>query len=227
MKRYIRSNRQYIRSAHGDKVTGIFYKNVDICDLPSILSKGILSLNASGNDNWGDGHRVNNSRDVVYLFRPTGYENSFVNYGAALLEVEVDGIENGMLEQDINRGKYIEYICDCVPPENILAVYIPEIFKDKVSYRHPKIKWCGMEAKVFSSELWGKNAEMYGEKTKYGYTLPLDFDESKHYVDVDDDMLQQFADTVSNIDDSSAWMYFRGLWPNRDVFDLKYIHYDI
>ena len=112
-----------IRESSGSGNT--YFKNVDICDLPSILKKGILSMNASGNDNWDSGKRANNSRDVVYLFRPTGYENSFVQYGAALLEVEVDGVENELLDGDINKGKYKEYICDTVPPENIIALYIP------------------------------------------------------------------------------------------------------
>ena len=87
-----------------------YFKNVDICDLPSILKKGILSMNASKNYNWSSGKRANNSKDVVYLFRPTGFENSFVRYGIALLEVEVDGVENELLDGDINKGKYIEYI---------------------------------------------------------------------------------------------------------------------
>ena len=35
----------------------ILYKNVDICDLKSIMEKGILSLDACGNNNWDDGKR--------------------------------------------------------------------------------------------------------------------------------------------------------------------------
>lgn len=219
--------KRYIKSAHGDITTGVFYKNVDICDLPSILSKGILSMNASGNDNWMNGKRSDNSRDVVYLFRPTGYENSFVNYGAALLEVEVDGIENELLENDVNRGKYIEYICDCVPPENILAVYIPAIFKDIVSYRHPKIHWCGMEAKIFSGELYNINVDTYGKRDSLGFgSLPKDFDQTKNYVDADDTLLDMFVRTA-NVEDSKVYNYFRGQFPDREVFDLEYIHYDI
>lgn len=57
----------YIR-ANSNRTTGIFYKNVDIRDLQSILSKGILSFDASGNDNWESGKRVSNATDVVYLF---------------------------------------------------------------------------------------------------------------------------------------------------------------
>lgn len=48
----------------------ILYKNVDICDLVSIMEKGILSLDACGNNNWDDGKRGENSTSVVYLFQP-------------------------------------------------------------------------------------------------------------------------------------------------------------
>ena len=214
----------YIKESY--EVTGTFYKNVDICDLPSILSKGILSLNKSGNDNWKTNKRANNSKDVVYLFRPTGYENSFIQYGVALLEVEVDGIENEMVDNDVNRGKYIEYICDSVPPENIKAVYIPKIFKDRIKYRNSKIKWVEMEAKIFSSELYDANAEKYGKRDSFGFTsLPDDFDRINNYTDASD-ILDIFAQTAK-IEDSSAYNYFRGILPNREVIDLEYIHYDI
>lgn len=33
----------------------ILYKNIDICDLPSIMQKGVLSIDEWGNDNWGAG----------------------------------------------------------------------------------------------------------------------------------------------------------------------------
>lgn len=221
MKRYIRSTQQT------QPQTGIFYKNVDICDLPSILSKGILSMNASGNNNWDSGHRVNNSRDVVYLFRPTGYENSFVQYGVALLEVEVDGVENEMVETDVNRGKYIEYICDCVPPENIRAVYIPKLFKNRISFRHSKIRWVRMEAKIFSSELWESNMNKYGEMCSLGYKkLPDDFDGILNYENCSEELLRFFADTAP-IEDSSEYNYFRGITPDSEMIDLEDIHYDI
>ena len=48
------------------------YKNVDIVDLDSILEKGILSLSESGNNNWIEGKRAPNFKEVVYLFSPTG-----------------------------------------------------------------------------------------------------------------------------------------------------------
>lgn len=54
------------------------YKNVDICDLASILEKGILSLDKSGNDNWENEKRAKNPTDRVYLFQPIeGESNSY------------------------------------------------------------------------------------------------------------------------------------------------------
>ena len=206
---------------------GTFYKNVDICDLKSILSKGILSLNRSGNDNWDSGRRVNNSRDVVYLFVPTGYENSFVQYGLALLEVEVDGVENELLDGDVNKGKYIEYVCDCVPPENIRAVYIPKIFRDQVHISNSKIKFVDMEAKIFSSELYDRNLDCYGVRGFLGCReLPRDFDDSSNYIDCNSQLLKIFSETA-NVIDSSMSNYFVGQMPDRTAIHLKYIHYDI
>lgn len=206
---------------------GIYYKNVDICDLNSILSKGILSLNASGNDNWQSGRRSNNSNDVVYLFIPTGYENSFVQYGAALLEVEVDGYENEILDGDINKGKYIEYVCDCVPKDNIRSVYIPKIFRNHIHINNSKIKFVDIEAKIFSSDLYDKNLDTYGVSGFLGCKeLPKGFDDSNNYIDCDSRLLKIFSETA-NVTDSSMYNYFVGQMPDRTAIRLKYIHYDI
>lgn len=205
-----------------------YFKNVDICDLPSILKKGILSMNASKNYNWSTGKRANNSKDVVYLFRPTGFENSFVQYGIALLEVEVDGVENELLDRDINKGKYIEYICDYVPPENIISVYIPKIFKDRIKFKHPKIKFVDMEAKIFSSSLYNSNVKKFGKPGFLGLIeFDDDFDSELNYEKCDNDMLKLFAKTASIEDSSARNGYFRGTFPNGEVFDLDYIHYNI
>lgn len=136
-----------------------FYKNVDICDLESILKKGILSAEKAENFRWGEGNRANNAYDVVYLFSPLGKRNTFTHYGAALLAVELDPAdakENEMLFNDSNRGEYIEYITKEITPNQIAAVYIPELFKEKCS-RLPasvleKVTWCGMEDEGFTPE---------------------------------------------------------------------------
>ena len=80
----------------------ILYKNVDIKDLESILSKGILSLNKSGNNNWDDNKRASNSCDVVYLFNPLTEQNSFCNYGAVLLQIDIP--DNEVKENQIGSG---------------------------------------------------------------------------------------------------------------------------
>ena len=100
------------------------FKNVDIKDLNNILEKGILPISKTGNDNWEDDYRTNNSKDVVYLFSAKNGA-SFVNYGLALIEVEVEATINEMSENDINKDSYIEYICSEVKPSEILNVYIP------------------------------------------------------------------------------------------------------
>lgn len=64
----------------------VLYKNVDICDLESIVKNGILSMDECGNNNWGDGKRSDNDTSVVYLFKPIAEENVFPSYGIALLE---------------------------------------------------------------------------------------------------------------------------------------------
>jgi len=56
--------------------------------------------------------------------------------------------------------------------------------------------------------------------------LPYDFDESKNLMDCDDALLELFVETAK-IEDSSAFNYFRGEYPNGEVLDIEYIHYDI
>lgn len=91
------------------------YHNCDYRDLLSILKDGILPVNKTGNNRWDDGKRVNNSEDVVYLFKPVGKQNSFTQYGICLIEVDVDATENILDETDYNHGKYDEYVAESVP----------------------------------------------------------------------------------------------------------------
>ena len=46
---------------------GLFYKNVDIYDLPSILENGLLSMDESGNNNWQDNNRADNRHTTQLL----------------------------------------------------------------------------------------------------------------------------------------------------------------
>ena len=183
--------------------TMILYKNVDIKDLESILSKGILSLNVSGNNNWDDGKRADNSCDVVYLFRPLTEENSFCNYGVALLEIDIpdDKIkENQLLENDRYNGKYIEYITDEVSVQYIKTIYIPKIFKERIDLPEnilSKITWCGMKANY------------YGDSVR---------------ENCPDEVLKQFAKTAE-IMDVSEFNFFRGVTDRRTMIDLYDIQY--
>ena len=183
--------------------TMILYKNVDIKDLESILSKGILSLNVSGNNNWDDGKRADNSCDVVYLFRPLTEENSFCNYGVALLEIDIpdDKIkENQLLENDRYNGKYIEYITDEVSVQYIKTIYIPKIFKERIDLPEnilSKITWCGMKANY------------YGDSGR---------------ENCPDEVLKQFAKTAE-IMDASEFNFFRGITDRREIIDLYDIQY--
>ena len=179
----------------------ILYKNVDIKDLESILTKGILSLNASGNNNWDYGKRADNSCDVVYLFKPLTEENSFCNYGAALLEVEVDDvIENKLSEKDVHNGKYVEYITNEVKPEEIKAIYIPELFKERIDLPQKvmnKITWCGIKANY------------YGEDGK---------------ENCPDGVLERFAKTAE-IMSANTFNFFRGENEDRTMIDLYDVEY--
>ena len=119
------------------------YKNVSIFDLEKILKEGILPISKTGNDNWDNGRRANNSREVVYLFDTINPEkNVFTRYGAILLEVEVEKIQkNTIAENDVNRGQYEEYITDEVKPDEIKKAYIPKFLKRFIKFNSKKIKY--------------------------------------------------------------------------------------
>lgn len=111
------------------------YKNVDVQDLESILEKGILSLEASKNDNWMFGNRSNNATNVVYLFEALTEINTFTQYGLALLEIEISSssvIKTKLTPNDSNTGMYNEYVTSFVPVTNIKKIYVPKIFKERL-----------------------------------------------------------------------------------------------
>lgn len=187
------------------------YKNVDICDLESILEKGILSLDESGNDNWFNEKRAKNPTDRVYLFQPIeGKSNSYPkSYGVALLEVEVDDRDcqiSDMKENDVHKNDYVEYTTGKVAPEQIKAIYIPELFKNRLQgindypedladkYVPPysikldesimqRITWCGMRADLYEEE---------------------------GYVPADEKDLSRFAKTAEIIGGEGVYSFFIG-----------------
>lgn len=119
------------------------YKNVDIKDLDSILEKGLLSMDACGNNNWQPGYRAANATNVVYLFKPLPFKrNYFSQYGQALIECEVnDAEENEFLPNDYNKGLYVEYVTSEVKPQNITAIYIPNEYKEQVTISSDLIQY--------------------------------------------------------------------------------------
>lgn len=186
----------------------ILYKNVDIIDLDSIIKNGILSLNESKNNNWDEGKRANNSCDVVYLFNPITDENSFCNYGVALIEVDIPEElvrENKLSECDVNKGKYVEYIADRVDAKYITHIYVPQIFRSRIEHCD------GISDNTLSQITWCElTAYYYGDSEK---------------EKCPDEILSQFAKTA-NIIDTTAFNFFRGKMENReiiDLYDIKYI----
>ena len=178
------------------------YKNVDLCDLDRILTEGILPISVTDNDNWDSDKRASNANDVVYLSSPKTTTNSFTEYGIVLLEVEVEARKVEVPQGDNHEDLYDEYITDSVSPSQIVKVYVPEIFKDKVEAANinsfEKVTFVQMSAKCFKSM----------EKT-----------------DADEADLRQFSETVEKIYRASDWMYFRGTKSSGEVFDLYDITY--
>lgn len=106
-----------------EPVTMKLYKVVSSEDLENILKDGILPISKTGNDNWEDDRRANNSIDVVYLFNPLTEQKNFRQYGDVLLEVETTAYRNEVAPNDVNRNKYEEYITYEVKPEEITKVH--------------------------------------------------------------------------------------------------------
>lgn len=109
------------------------FKNVGLPELKAILKDGILPISVTGNDNWEENYRSNNSREVVYLFKPKGKLNTFMQYGLVLLEVETENVvKNEFMENDINKDFYDEYVKNEIKPEEIKSIYIPKIFRKQI-----------------------------------------------------------------------------------------------
>ena len=203
------------------------FKNVSIIDLVKILKDGILPISKTGNNNWGDGRRADNSTDVVYLHRPAGHENSFTHYGFVLLEVDIDDArESALLANDDNIGRYDEFIADEVAPENITAIYIPKILKERLENLPAfvsedladlagvldRVTWCEMTAKECVGAVPAPTADN-------------PFETKSIYEAVSDEKMKQFAKTVNLFDEELN--YFRGVDANGNAMDLYDIHYEI
>lgn len=176
----------------------VLFKNVDVCDLKSILEKGILSMDECGNNNWDEGKRADNDTSVVYLFSPIGTNNSFPKYGTILLMIECDAKENKMLDADTHKNDYREYITERVLPEQIKKVIIPGIFRPYINIPDGiDVLWCELQAQCYDNE---------------------------ELKEADDIILHQFARTAE-LTDSKAFNFFRGINPDNTVIDLYNIEY--
>lgn len=176
----------------------ILYKNVDICNLDSIMKNGILSMDECHNNNWGEGRRADNDTSVVYLFKPFGKCNSFPEYGTVLLEVDCDAVENQVLENDIHKSMYAEYVVGQVRPDEIRRVIIPAVFKEYINVPDGiDIMWCDLKADIYGND---------------GYEM------------CSKDLLTMFAKTAK-LTDSSDFNFFRGSNENRTMIDLYNVQY--
>ena len=109
------------------------FKNAGLQELKEILKNGILPVSVTGNDNWEEGKRSNNSKDVVYLFSPKTELNTFMQYGLVLLELETENaVKTEFMENDINKDFYDEYVKNEIKPEEIKSIYIPKIFRKQI-----------------------------------------------------------------------------------------------
>lgn len=189
----------------------ILYHNADYKDLPSILKDGILPMSETGNNRWNNKKRADNSQNVVYLFNPIGKQNSFFQYGICLIEVDTDATEKTLDENDYNHGKYTEYVAESVPINQIKAVYIPNIFMERISSELDseilaKITWC---------DIYAEEVDEYIE-TGFckGYLT---------YKKVSDERLSIFAKTAELKVD--GFNYFRGVDETNHMIDLYNIIY--
>lgn len=155
--------------------------------------------------------RADNSQNVVYLFNPIGKQNSFFQYGICLIEVDTDATEKTLDENDYNHGKYTEYVAESVPVNQIKAVYIPNIFMERISSELDseilaKITWC---------DLYAEEVDEYIE-TGFckGYLT---------YKKVSDERLSIFAKTAELKVD--GFNYFRGVDETNHMIDLYNIIY--
>lgn len=176
----------------------ILYKNVDLCDLQAIAENGILSMDDCKNDNWASGLRSNNSTQEVYLFSPLGNQNSFPNYGVALLEVDCAAKIHIMSEHDAYKDIYNEYITSKVLQSEIRKIIIPKIFKKYIVIpRGLSVTWCELEA----------------DQWEHGRLKPCGRE-----------FLLQFAKTAPLMD-STHFNFFRGVEESGEVIDLYNIKY--
>lgn len=180
------------------------YKNVDIKDIESICKNGILPASVCKNYNWENDNRGAGSLDVVYLAKYIGDLNTAVQYGLALVEVEIEEDkvkENALTPYDVNADLYEEYICDEVPANKITAIYVPEVVKEFIEIPksvEEKITWCKMTA--------------------------VCYDENDKLAEMTEQKLRKFMSEVQEFT-SSGFNYLRAYTPENTVDDIYKVRY--
>lgn len=152
------------------------FKNVGLQELKEILKNGILPISVTGNDNWEENYRSNNSREVVYLFSPKTELNTFMQYGLVLLEVETENADKTeFMPNDVNKDYYDEYVKNEIKPEEIKNIYIPEIFKKQIN----KTEFLnGIENRV----TWVELADLPAKKEIIDYENTVNVSEFYNYL---------------------------------------------
>ena len=196
----------------------VLFHNANITDINAICEQGLLPASVSRNYNWESNKRADNSEDVVYLFSPKSKKNTFTEYGICLIEVDIDNAnENELACNDKHSNDYTEYVTDQVSPEQIKAIYIPEIFKSRIKEYTElseealnKIVWCDMEAEIYDKYIPNPDNE-------YG------FGGTHIYKKADSKVLEKFVETAPlNV---TYFNYFRGVDDNREMIEMHNVIY--
>ena len=196
----------------------VLFHNANLTDINAICEQGLLPASVSRNYNWESNKRADNSEDVVYLFSPKSKKNTFTEYGICLIEVDIDDAnENELACNDKHSNDYTEYVTQSVSPEQIKAIYIPEIFKSRIKEYTElseealnKIVWCDMEAEIYDKYIPNPDNE-------YG------FGGTHVYKRADKKVLDKFVETAPL--DVTYFNYFRGLYDNREMIELYNVIY--
>lgn len=179
------------------------YANAPIEVLDEIIKDGLQPMSITGNNNWAEGKRADNSKDLVYLFSPISNRNYFPKYGLVLLEIEIEEVEEVEFSaNDKNTRNYREFTAKEVPPALIKRIIIPSFLKDRVSqdYDLPlEITW--IDTKSLS---WDEELDELSETSEEIY--------------------KKFADTAEI---EIGFNYFRGENEDGTIIDLENIELDI
>ena len=196
----------------------VLFHNANLTDINAICEQGLLPASVSRNYNWESNKIADNSVNVVYLFSPKSKKNTFTEYGICLIEVDIDDAnENELACNDKHSNDYTEYVTQSVSPEQIKAIYIPEIFKSRINEYTElsekalnKIVWCDMEAEIYDKYIPNPN-------DKYG------LGGTHVYKRADKKVLDKFVETAPL--DVTYFNYFRGLYDNREMIELYNVIY--